>query len=29
MATNMMFKDAEAGIGAFINKKDMPDWTGE
>ena len=29
MATNMMFKDAEAGIGAFIDKKDMPDWTGE
>ena len=29
MATNMMFKDAEAGIGAFIEKKEMPDWTGE
>lgn len=29
MATNMMFKDAEAGIGAFIAKKEMPDWTGE
>ena len=29
MATNMMFKDAEAGIGAFIDKKEMPDWTGE
>ena len=29
MATNMMFKDAEAGIGAFIDKKHMPDWTGD
>ncbi len=29
MATNMMFKDAEAGIGAFITKKEMPKWTGE
>ena len=29
MATNMMFKDAEAGIGAFITKKEMPEWTGE
>ena len=29
MATNMMFKDAEAGIGAFIDKRGMPDWTGE
>lgn len=29
MATNMMFTDAEAGIGAFIAKKEMPEWTGE
>jgi len=29
IAENMMAKDAEAGIGAFINKEAMPDWTGE
>ena len=28
MAENMMARDAEAGIGAFIDKKPMPDWTG-
>ena len=27
MAENMLFQDAEAGIGAFINKKPMPTWT--
>lgn len=29
MAENMMARDAEAGIGAFISKSPMPDWTGE
>ena len=29
MAENMMARDAEAGIGAFVEKKPMPDWTGE
>ncbi|MDU8945298.1 enoyl-CoA hydratase [Ovoidimarina sediminis] len=29
MAENMMARDAEAGIGAFTRKEDMPDWTGE
>lgn len=29
MAENMMAKDAEAGIGAFIAKEPMPDWTGD
>ncbi|TNJ41661.1 enoyl-CoA hydratase [Phaeobacter sp. B1627] len=29
MAGNMMARDAEAGIGAFINKSAMPEWTGE
>ena len=29
MAENMMARDATGGIGAFINKEDMPDWTGE
>ena len=29
MAENMLFQDAEAGIGAFITKKPMPDWTGK
>ncbi|MCG7623326.1 enoyl-CoA hydratase [Epibacterium sp. Ofav1-8] len=29
MAENMMARDAEAGIGAFLSKSDMPDWTGE
>ncbi len=29
MAENMMTQDATGGIGAFIDKKDMPDWTGE
>lgn len=29
MAENMMARDAEAGIGAFVSKKSMPDWTGE
>ncbi|GGH21196.1 Enoyl-CoA hydratase/carnithine racemase [Cribrihabitans marinus] len=29
MAENMMAKDTEAGIGAFIRKAPMPDWTGE
>ena len=29
MAENMMARDAEAGIGAFTDKKPMPDWTGE
>ena len=27
MATNMLFEDAEAGIGAFIDKQPMPPWT--
>ncbi len=29
IAENMMAKDAEAGIGAFISKQPMPEWTGE
>jgi enoyl-CoA hydratase/carnithine racemase len=29
MAENMMARDAEAGIGAFLSKTPMPDWTGE
>ena len=29
IAKNMMARDAEAGIGAFIRKEPMPDWTGE
>lgn len=29
MAENMMARDAEAGIGAFVSKEPMPDWTGE
>ena len=29
MAENMLYRDAEAGIGAFISKKPMPSWTGE
>lgn len=29
MAENMMFQDAEAGIGAFIAKEKMPQWKGE
>jgi enoyl-CoA hydratase/carnithine racemase len=29
MAENMMARDAEAGIGAFVSKQAMPDWTGE
>lgn len=29
MAENMMARDAEAGIGAFIDKEPMPAWTGE
>ena len=29
MAENMMAKDAEAGIGAFTRKEQMPEWTGE
>lgn len=29
MAENMMCHDAEAGIGAFIAKKKMPEWKGE
>ena len=29
MAENMMSRDAEAGIGAFIAKEKMPDWTGK
>lgn len=29
MAQNMMARDAEAGIGAFVSKEPMPDWTGE
>lgn len=29
MAENMMALDAEAGIGAFIDKTRMPDWTGD
>jgi enoyl-CoA hydratase/carnithine racemase len=29
MAHNMMARDTEAGINAFIHKKPMPEWTGE
>ena len=29
MAENMMARDAEAGIGAFVDKRSMPDWSGE
>ncbi len=29
MAENMMARDTEAGIGAFIRKEPMPDWTGD
>ena len=29
MATNMMYQDAKAGIGAFVTKQPMPEWTGE
>lgn len=29
MAENMMARDAEAGIGAFVSKLPMPHWTGE
>jgi len=29
MAENMMARDTETGIGAFVNKQPMPDWTGE
>lgn len=29
MATNMMAQDAEAGIGAFTRKEQMPQWTGK
>lgn len=29
MAENMMARDAEAGIGAFVGKQPMPQWTGE
>lgn len=29
MAENMLTRDAEAGIGAFTRKEDMPAWTGE
>ncbi len=29
MAENMMARDAEAGIGAFIEKTKMPPWTGD
>ena len=29
MARNMMARDAEAGIGAFVSKAPMPEWTGE
>ncbi|MEM7752611.1 MAG: enoyl-CoA hydratase [Pseudomonadota bacterium] len=29
MAKNMMARDAEAGIGAFVGKAPMPDWTGD
>jgi len=28
MAENMMARDAEAGIGAFVSKQPMPNWTG-
>ena len=29
MAENMMARDAEGGIGAFVAKQPMPDWSGE
>lgn len=29
MAANMMTQDAECGIGAFLDKKPLPEWTGE
>jgi enoyl-CoA hydratase/carnithine racemase len=29
MAENMMARDTEAGIGAFLKKEPMPDWQGE
>jgi len=29
MAENMMARDAEAGIGAFVSKQPMPHWAGE
>ena len=29
MAENMMAKDTNAGLGAFVNKQPMPKWTGE
>ena len=29
MAENMMARDAQAGIGAFVGKQPMPEWTGE
>jgi enoyl-CoA hydratase/carnithine racemase len=29
ISDNMMTRDAEAGIGAFINKQPMPEWSGE
>ena len=29
MAENMMARDTEAGIDAFIHKQPMPEWTGE
>lgn len=29
MAENMMARDAEAGIGAFVSKQPMPNWIGE
>jgi len=29
MAENMMARDAAAGIGAFVEKKPTPDWTGD
>jgi enoyl-CoA hydratase/carnithine racemase len=29
MAENMMARDTEAGIGAFLKKQPMPDWQGE
>jgi enoyl-CoA hydratase/carnithine racemase len=29
MAENMMARDTEAGIGAFLKKEPMPGWEGE
>ena len=29
MADNMMARDTKAGIGAFIGKQNMPEWTGD